>query len=269
MPTAPAVHRYGPHPDQFLELTLPEDDAAGPRPVAVVLHGGFWRAAYGVELARPLARSLAGHGVAAVAVEYRRVGAGGGWPETLEDVAAAVDALPDLPDAGRLDLGAGIAVVGHSAGGHLAAWTAGRHRLPVGVVGAGPRVRVAAAVLQSGVLDLELAHEQHLGGGAVAAFLGDAPGVVPDRYAVASPVRMLPTGADLLCVHAVADEAVPLSQTERYAAAAAIAGDAVEVRVVRGDHMHLIDPAGDPWHLVQDWLRRRFDGGDSGSTLGT
>ena len=253
----PTIHRYGPHPDQFLELTLP--DAAGPRPVAVVLHGGFWRAAYGVELARPLARSLAADGFAAVAVEYRRVGGGGGWPETLEDVAAAVDALPDLPDAGRLDLAGGIVVVGHSAGGHLAAWTAGRHRLPVGVPGAEPRVRVAAAVLQSGVLDLDLAHEQGLGGGAVLAFLGEAPGVVPDRYAVASPVRLVPTGAAVLCVHAAADDAVPLSQTERYAAAAAVAGDVVEVRVVRGDHMHLIDPAGDPWHLVRDWLRSRFD----------
>lgn len=260
----PAVHRYGPHPDQFLELTLP--DGPGRRPVAVVLHGGFWRAAYGVDLARPLAASLAGDGFAAVAVEYRRVGGGGGWPQTLEDVAAAVDGLAGLPEAPRLDLG-GIAVVGHSAGGHLAAWTAGRHRLPAGVPGAGPRVPVAAAVLQSGVLDLELAYRQGLGRDAVRALLGDAPDVVPDRYAAANPVRLLPTGADLLCVHAAADDDVPLSQTERYAAAAAAAGDAVEVRVVRGDHMHLIAPAGDPWHLVRDWLRNRFDGGADRSTL--
>jgi acetyl esterase/lipase len=265
VPLAPAVHRYGPHPDQFLELTLPE--AAGPRPVAVVLHGGFWRADYGIDLARPLARSLADDGVAAVAVEYRRVGAGGGWPETLDDVAAAVDALPDLAEAARLDLARGITVVGHSAGGHLAAWTAGRHRLPAGVPGAEPRVRVAAAVLQSAVLDLELAAEQRLGGDAVAALLGGTPAEVPDRYAVASPVRLLPTGAAVLCVHAAADDDVPLSQTERYAAAAAVAGDAVEVRVVRGDHMHLIDPAGDPWHLVRTWMPSGPDGGASGLTL--
>ena len=69
---------YGPHPDQFLELTLPA--GTGPAPVAVVLHGGFWRATHGVELARPLAADLAATGLAAVAVEYRRVGSGGGWP---------------------------------------------------------------------------------------------------------------------------------------------------------------------------------------------
>jgi acetyl esterase/lipase len=74
VPPVPAVHRYGPHPDQFLELTLP--DGSGPLPVVVVLHGGFWRAAYGVDLARPLAASLAGDGIAAVAVEYRCPG----WP---------------------------------------------------------------------------------------------------------------------------------------------------------------------------------------------
>jgi acetyl esterase/lipase len=259
VPAAPALHRYGPHPDQFLELTLP--DAGGPWPVAVVLHGGFWRAAYGVELARPLARTLADDGVAAVAVEYRRVGAGGGWPQTLEDVAAAVDALADLP---RLDLSR-VAVVGHSAGGHLAAWTAGRHRLPPGAAGAGPRVRIAAAVLQSGVLDLELADEQGLGGGAVRAFLGGP--VDAERSAAASPVRLLPTGADVLCVHAAHDDDVPLAQTERYAAAAAAAGDPVEVRVVRGDHMALIDPSGDPWRLVRGWLRSHFDRAPSRPTL--
>src|SRR3954470_17369298 len=143
---------YGPDPAQFLELTLPEGE--GPAPVAVVLHGGFWRAAYGVELARPLAAELAAAGWAAVAVEYRRVGAGGGWPQTCADVAAAFDVLPDLAP-GRLDL-TEVVVLGHSAGGHLAAWTAGRGRLPEGAPGAGPRVRVTAAVLQAGVLDLGL-----------------------------------------------------------------------------------------------------------------
>jgi acetyl esterase/lipase len=92
----PTVHAYGPGPDQFLELTLP-DGGGGPAPAVVVLHGGFWRAAHGVELARPLAADLAAAGFAAVSVEYRRVGAGGGWPATLEDVAAALDALPGLP----------------------------------------------------------------------------------------------------------------------------------------------------------------------------
>ena len=246
------VHRYGPHRDQFLEVGLPEGPA-GPAPVAVVLHGGFWRAAYGIELARPLAADLVAAGWAAVAVEYRRVGAGGGWPATLDDVAAALDALPDLPVADRLDL-SGVTVIGHSAGGHLAAWAAGRTRLPAGADGASPRVRVGAAVLQAGVLDLVDADRQQLGSGAVRAFLGGPAEELPERLAAADPVGLLPTGARVLCVHGAQDDVVPVRQSERYAAAARAAGDAVEVRVVPGDHMVLIDPAGRPWRLVRDWL---------------
>jgi acetyl esterase/lipase len=246
--------RYGPSRDQFLEVWLPEGDA--PAPVVVVLHGGFWRAAYGVELARPLAAAVATAGMVGVAVEYRRVGAGGGWPATLEDVAAAIDALPGLPVTGRLDL-TDVTAVGHSAGGHLAAWAAGRHRLPADAPGAGPAVRISAAVLQAGVLDLADADRQDLGRGAVRALLGGAPDAVPDRFAAADPVRLLPTCARLLCVHGSGDDVVPVRQSERYAAAARAAGDAVEVRVVAGDHMALIDPRGPAWGLALEWLGAR------------
>lgn len=253
MAAAPRVHRYGNGPDRFLELTLP--DASAPAPVAVVLHGGFWRAAFGIELARPLAADLAAAGFAAVAVEYRRVGGAGGWPVTLTDVADAVDSLADLPESGALDLG-DVTVIGHSAGGHLAAWLAGRSRLPEGVPGAGPRVRPTAAVLQAGVLDLEHAHAQRLGNGAVGDLLGGGPAELPDRYAVADPVRLLPTGCAVLCVHGAADDVVPVQQSERYARAAAAAGDPVEVRVLPGDHMTLIDPSSGAWATVRTWLSR-------------
>ena len=252
--TAPRVSAYGPGPDQFLEVSLPAGDE--PAPVVVVLHGGFWRARYGVELARPLAADLAARGWAAVAVEYRRVGAGGGWPHTLDDVAAALDALPDLPGAARLDL-TDVTVVGHSAGGHLAAWAAGRGRLPDGAPGAGPRVAVTAAVLQAGVLDLTAAVVADLGAGATTGFLGGTPQDHPERYAAADPVRLLPTGVPVLCVHGAGDTTVPPEQSQRYAAAAGAAGDRVEVALLPGDHMALIDPAGEAWGRTVEWLDTR------------
>jgi acetyl esterase/lipase len=257
------THRYGPHPDQFLEVTLPSGE--GPAPVAVVLHGGFWRAPYGVELARPLVADLAAAGWAAVAVEYRRGGTGG-WSAPLEDVAAALDALPGLTERDRLDL-ADLTVVGHSAGGHLAAWAAGRGRLPDGAPGARPRVRVASAVLQAGVLDLARAAERELGRRATQEFLGGGPVDVPERYALADPVRLLPTGADVLCVHGTGDDVVPPEQSERYAAAATAAGDRVRVVPVPGGHREPIDPAGGQWAVVRDWLRQRRDGGAGRTTL--
>jgi acetyl esterase/lipase len=263
--TAPVTTAYGPGPDQFLELTLPAGD--GPAPVVVVLHGGFWRAAYGIELARPLAADLAARGWAAVAVEYRRVGAGGGWPTTLEDVAAALDALPDLPGAGRLDL-TDVTVVGHSAGGQLAAWAAGRSRLPDGAPGGRPLVAVTAAVLQAGVLDLAAAVTADLGAGATVDFLGGPPDEHPERYAAADPVRLLPTGAAVLCVHGTGDTTVPLEQSERYAAAAVAAGDRVEVAPVPGDHMVVIDLTGEAWRRTVDWLAARRTAGPDRTTLG-
>jgi pimeloyl-ACP methyl ester carboxylesterase len=121
-------------------------------------------------------------------------------------------------------------------------------------------VRVTAAVLQAGVLDLRLADEQGLGAGAARAFLGSAPEEAPERWAAADPVRLLPTAAAVLCVHGDADDVVPVVQSERYAAAAGAVGDRVEVRVLPGDHMSVIDPGGDAWRLVQKWLGARRSG---------
>ena len=114
----PVVYRYGAGPAQFGELWLPEAAVAG---TVVVIHGGFWRARYDLSLGRPLAADLAARGYAAWNLEYRRALAGGGWPGTFEDVGAGIDLLATLPvDTSR------VIAVGHSAGGHLAAWAAGR-----------------------------------------------------------------------------------------------------------------------------------------------
>ncbi|HXG77248.1 MAG TPA: hypothetical protein VNJ53_11815, partial [Gaiellaceae bacterium] len=110
---------YGPDPSQVAEAFLPAGH--GPHPVVVVVHGGYWRARYDRSLMEALCEDLAAHGLAAWNLEYRRVGAGGGWPATLADVAAGVDALAGL-DA-PLDL-ARVAAVGHSADGHLTFWAA-------------------------------------------------------------------------------------------------------------------------------------------------
>jgi dipeptidyl aminopeptidase/acylaminoacyl peptidase len=109
-------------------------------------------------------------------------------------------------------------------------------------------------VLQAGVLDLTVAAAQRLGNGAVLDLLGGGPGEVPERYAAADPVRLLPTGAAVLCVHGAGDDVVPVEQSERYAAAATAAGDRVELRVLPGDHMAMIDPASPAWATARDWV---------------
>lgn len=252
---APAPKRiaYGAHESQFAELYLPRGE--GKVPVIVVMHGGFWRQRYGADLGVPLARDLAAaHPVAAWNIEYRRVGGGGGFPATLADVAAAVDALAGPAQAaasGRLDLSRVVAV-GHSAGGHLAGWLAARHRLPPGAAGADPRVRLKGAVPQAGVLDLADGSAQGLGAGAVNAFMGGGPDAVPERYAAASPLGLLPAGVPVVCVHGEADDTVPIRQSERYVAAARAAGDPARlVRLPGTGHFEVIDPRDPAWRACK------------------
>jgi acetyl esterase/lipase len=196
---------------------------------------------------RPLCRDLAGRGWAAWNLEYRRLGrcCGGGWPTTLEDVAAGTDHLAEM--LAPLDLSR-VVTVGHSAGGHLAAWAATRRA---------PRVPVTGVVSQAGVLDLQLAWELRLSNGVVAHFLDGTPEQVPDRYAVASPIAQAPLGVPVLLTHGARDEVVPLAMSERFAAAAREAGDAVELVVEPGEeHMGHVDPGNPLWAAVRAWLRR-------------
>src|SRR5438132_9320670 len=116
---------YGPDRFQFGDLRLPS--GSGPRPVAIVIHGGFWREKYDLEYIVPVCEALTAAGVVTWNLEYRRIGnAGGGWPGTFEDVAAGADHLHSLAHEFNLDLNRVIAI-GHSAGGHLAFWLASRN----------------------------------------------------------------------------------------------------------------------------------------------
>ena len=190
--------RYGDHPAQRAELTRPSGASKG---VVVVIHGGFWLDQYDLSLGRPLAASLAEHGWTALNIEYRRVGDGGGWPQTFDDVAAAIDALAGVEGLDTTK----VVTLGHSAGGHLAVWAAGRPQL-TGSPWATPAVPVTAAISQAGVLDLTAATADDLGGGAVQRFMG---GVVDDRYALADPTAVIPLAVPVRCVHGRSDQNVP------------------------------------------------------------
>ena len=243
-----STHRYGSHPAQFGELTRPDSTSRG---TVVVVHGGFWRARYDLSLGRPLAADLAAHGYTAWNLEYRRVGNGGGWPATFADVAAGIDLLADLD----VDTGAVVAV-GHSAGGHLSAWAAGRQALPVGAPGARPRVTITGVVSQAGVLDLVRCAEEGTGGTAAVDLMGGPPARLPREYRLADPAAAIPLSVPVLCVHSRADENVPFAQSADYVAAARDAGASAELAEIDGDHFTVVDPSAPAWRLILDALPR-------------
>ena len=230
------VLRYGEDPSQLVRLSRPVGESRG---LVVVLHGGFWLQEYDLSLGTPLAQDLADRGWTAANVEYRRVEGTGGYPATLDDVSAALDVL----GAAGLDTGT-VVTLGHSAGGQLGVWAAGRHRLPRW---AGARVRVTHAVAQAGVLDLRAAAAQGLGNGAVQALLGGGPQEVPEAYAAADPLTQAPVEVPVWCVHGADDGYVPLEQSAVYVRAATAAGGVATLVDVPGDHFDLIDVGSDAW----------------------
>ena len=241
------VEAYGDRPLQRGEWWIPE--AAGPLPTVVLVHGGFWRPRYDRSLEDAVAEDLCSRGYLCWNLDY--AASDQPWPATLVDVATAYDHLmtSDRVDAAR------IAVVGHSAGGHLALWLASRHRLPAGAPGA-PAVTLPPklCVAQGAVAALGIAARQRLGAGAAQVLLGGGPDDVPDRYAVADPLALLPTGVRTVLIHGMDDEEVPVSQAERYVAAAtAVGDDATLVRYVGGHYEHL-EPDSEAGDLLRQAL---------------
>jgi acetyl esterase/lipase len=220
------LRRYGTHPEQVADLHLPDGD--GPFAVVALIHGGFWRARYRRNLMDGLVEDLVARGLAAYNVEYRRLDAGGGWPEAGEDVVAALDALRAEGEV----LGDEVDVVGHSAGGHLA-------------LIAGAEGRARRVVGQAPVADVKLGIEQDLGDGVVGRFAGDA------AMSDVSPVERAPLDVPVLLVHGERDDTVPPSQSEAFAAR----GGDVTLRVREGEgHFEHIDPSSGAWKEVATFL---------------
>jgi acetyl esterase/lipase len=192
--------------------------------VAVLVHGGFWRARYGLDLERDLADDLVARGWTVWNVEYRRLGDGGGWPATGDDVRWALASLPVQAER--------VVAIGHSAGGQLAAW-------------ASAHVPLSGVVAQAGALDLYELWRRGTSDHVVRQFLGGAPDEVPNRYAEATPRP--PDGMPLLLVHGALDGDVPVDISRAFCR-----GDLVVID--DEGHMEHLDPGSRCWRAVIDWL---------------
>ncbi|MFF7357563.1 MULTISPECIES: alpha/beta hydrolase [Streptomyces] len=267
-----ATSAYGSHPDQVIDFYAPRTASDTPAPVVVVLHGGAWRARYDRRHITPFADYLARRGFAVANVEYRRGGdplipgqntgghpgdatpPAGRWPDTFDDVAAALDALPALvrealpqADPRRMVL------TGHSAGGHLALWAAARHVLPADAPWrTGRPTPLRGVVALAPIADFEAAEKLDVCGNASLQLLGGQEAFA-ERRPYADPVLLLPTGIATTLVQGRTDLVVPQAVAESYADAAAKAGEVVGLTLLEDvGHFPLIDPAADACAVVAE-----------------
>lgn len=266
LPVSPPDARiaYGSEANQFGELRLPS--GPGPHPVAILVHGGCFKASYATlrDLAA-MADALKTAGIATWNVEYRRVGeTGGGWPGTYRDVGSAVDHLRVLADRHPLDLGR-VVLVGHSAGGHLAMWAAARGRVPAGSeIHFKNPLPVRGALDLAGPVDLTAnisGYEGLCRDAVITGLMGGTPADVPERYAQASPIRLVPFGVPQVLLMGEHEDFVPRPLAEAYTSAATQAGDRVRLIVIPGvGHFEIASPRAATWPRVESVIRSLIDG---------
>lgn len=236
-PKADARVAYGGDQHQFMDLRLPK--AKGPHPLAIVIHGGYWRAKYDLQYAGHLCAALAAKGIATANLEYRRVGnAGGGWPGTFADIRAGYQFLTQNARKYEFDARR-IVAIGHSAGSQLALCLAAHE------------TGVKAVISLAGVVDLQWAYQLHLSNDAVVEFLGGTPREVADHYREADPMK-LAIGAQQWLVHGAIDDVVPPAFSRDYVSAKKkMKEDARLVEIAGAGHFEVVDPRSRAWKEVE------------------
>jgi acetyl esterase/lipase len=259
-PPADRRIHYGLGEFQFGDLRLPVSEAKKRVPLVIFVHGGWWKSAYDLEHAGHLCAALKTAGVATWSIEYRRVGStGGGWPMSFQDVAAGCDYVATLAKSHPLDLNR-VITMGHSAGGHLAFWLAGRHHVPEvsPIYSPRPKVALCGAIALAGAVDLRLtcdlagyfafAHDKR----EVYNLMGGSPSEFEDRYRAGNPGDLLPLGVPQILVQGSEDDQIPPELPPRWAEMARRRGDIVEVAMIpSADHFDVIDPQSKAWTTVQ------------------
>ena len=261
LPVLPADHRipYGRNASQFGDLWIPDLKPKALCPLVVFFHGGWWKSAYDLGYAGRLCAAFKAAGIACWSVEYRRVGnLGGGWPGTFLDAAAGFDFIEQLAERFPLDL-TRVVTMGHSAGGHLAFWIAGRHHIAPSseLFRSHLQIKLRGSISLAGAVDLRLllelatsevfAHDKE----EVVRLMGGQPRVVPDRYRAGNPGDLLPFSAPQILVQGTLDDQIPPELPQQWVEASRRSGSRSQFHLMDGlDHFDVVDPTTSAWPLL-------------------
>ena len=252
---------YGEEENQFGDLRIPEGE--GSFPVAIVIHGGFWRANFDLEHMNAFVNALTDNGIATWNIEYRRVGQeDGGWPNTFLDSGKATDFVKTLAESYPLDMES-VITIGHSAGGHLALWLAARHNIcsASNLKNGQEPLTIKGVISLAGVSDLALMHDIHqwkdtmfgIIDNPTKDLMGGSPKNLQYRYEQGSPKSLLPIGVPLFLIHGNLDVNVPIGMSEIFEKSAKSAGDTVRfIPIPRAEHFELIVPDSEAWPEILD-----------------
>ncbi|MCX2696212.1 alpha/beta hydrolase [Ochrobactrum chromiisoli] len=254
--------RYGEaSPVQFADLRLPKKTPpAGGFPVVIFVHGGGWLADWSKDYATPFVEALTETGVATWDIEFRRLGnRNGGYPGTFQDVGLAADHLRNLALKYALNINKVIAV-GHSTGGHLALWLAGRGNLPLNSLtfSADP-IALKGVVSLGGVNDLE--HSLTRGSRTdIHDLLGIHSSQVAELFTETSPACLLPFKIPQILIAGTLEDDWRREMTRVYAEKARACGDIIRLMEPADiDHFDLVDPLGPALSLVADAIKTLID----------
>lgn len=240
----------------WADLFLPPGEhGAGEVPLVVLIHGGAWKSEIGADVFVTFARRLAERGLAVYNVEYRRVGAGGGWPTTFADVAAALDYIPNIKKAVPSLNTDDVVVAGHSAGGQLSMWAGTRHKLKNDDVGSKPRFKPERVISLSGPIDMTTAVQ--MGDKNIVEALSGTPDEVPERYAEVDPIQNIEPAIPVIAMNGDKDRIVPAVLSRNYIRAAKAAGAKAELVILPGiNHVQIVDPGNPQFITVLETISR-------------
>lgn len=258
-PDPTATVTYGVGETDIIDLWIPDGD--GPHPVVIMVHGGCWQKSIADRtLMDYAAEDLRQSGMAVWNIEYRGVDEpGGGYPGTFTDVSRAVDLLPNYAQQFSLDIDR-IAGFGHSAGGHLITWLAGRQNLPEqSALYSDPTIQIIGVVNSGGLADLDVSTPHTLPGclASIKDQLTGSPNEArPDVLSETSSDRLLPTGAVIHSVNGARDKIAPPILGEGFTAKASAAGDIAYTHIIDGEgHVELIAPGSAAFDKQKEILK--------------